>query len=67
MSISVTPSATNAESHTPFSPKLNKLGKINTDAAWQRKVLKKEISKEIPPLESAVKNAEAKIFTPAAK
>ena len=46
----------------PFKPQ--KRGRSITKNAWHKKVLKKDNSKDIPPLESAVKKDDAKIFKP---
>ena len=55
-------SAPTTASHTPLSPQIN--GRIKMNAIWKTRVRKNEITAEIRPLLSAVKNADAKIFIP---
>ena len=55
-------SATVIASQIPSRPKI--IGRSNTDAIWNMRVRKKDIAAEIPPLFSAVKNADANIFNP---
>ena len=47
----------------PLSPNNN--GRIRTESIWNTSVRKKEIMADTPPLLSAVKNDEVKIFIPA--
>ena len=54
--ISEQSSAAEIASHTPLSPK--KIGSTSTAITWHTSVLINEISAEISPLPSAVKNAE---------
>lgn len=55
-------SATVIASQIPSRPKMS--GSSNTEAIWNTRVRKKDIAAEIPPLFSAVKNADANIFNP---
>ena len=55
-------SAATSAHQTPFTP--NQIGSSRTQITCITKVREKEISKDIPPLPSAVKNAEAKILKP---
>ena len=58
----VSTSATGMASHTPSRSRY--FGKNRMHPLIQTKVRREEISAESAPLESAVKNAEANIFTP---
>ena len=56
--ISAIPSANVTDIHTPSSGSWKSIGRKMTAKAWKTKVRKKEISAEVSPSLSAVKNAE---------
>ena len=58
-------SAIKAANHIPSTS--NNSGSNKTAATWHKKVRKKEMSSDNVPLDNAVKNEDAKIFSPVSK